>query len=110
MSRDVDAFGLPLNDQYQRNLTMAKKKTNADKTDTEKLSFEQSLADLEKIVQELEDGELSMEDALASYEVGIGRLKRCYQLLDAAEKKVEQLISVDADGNAKTKSFTEPAS
>ncbi len=87
---------------------MAKKKSNTDKTDIESLSFERSLADLEKIVAELEGGELSMDDALASYEVGIGRLKRCYQLLDAAEKKVEQLISVDADGNANTKSFNEP--
>ena len=63
---------------------MAKKKSSTDKPESEKLTFEQSLADLEKIVQELEDGELSMDDALASYEVGIGRLKRCYQLLDAA--------------------------
>ena len=88
---------------------MAKKKTKSKSTEDESLSFEQSLADLEKIVQELEDGELSMDDALASYEVGIGRLKRCYQLLDAAEKKVEQLISVDDDGNAKTKPFAEPS-
>ena len=88
---------------------MAKKKSSTDKPESEKLTFEQSLADLEKIVQELEDGELSMDDALASYEVGIGRLKRCYQLLDAAEKKVEQLISVDADGNAKTGLCTPPA-
>ena len=87
---------------------MAKKKTTAKSTETESLSFEQSLADLEKIVQELEDGELSMDDALALYEVGIGRLKRCYQLLDAAEKKVAQLISVDEDGNANTKAFREP--
>ena len=88
---------------------MAKKKAKSKSTEEESLSFEQSLADLEKIVQELEDGELSMDDALASYEVGIGRLKRCYQLLDAAEKKVEQLISVDDDGNANTKSFVEPS-
>ena len=88
---------------------MAKKKSDADKSAAEKLSFEQSLADLERIVRELEDGELSMDDALASYEVGIGRLKRCYQLLDAAEKKVEQLISVDADGNAKAKPFADPS-
>ena len=87
---------------------MAKKKSKSDKLEPDTLTFEQSLADLEKIVQELEDGELSMDDALASYEVGIGRLKRCYQLLDAAEKKVEQLISVGADGNAKSKPFTEP--
>ena len=87
---------------------MAKKKPNPDTPETETLSFEQSMADLEQIVRELEEGELSMDDALASYEVGIGRLKRCYQLLDAAEKKVELLISVDEDGNARTKAFTDP--
>ena len=85
---------------------MAKKKTA--KAETDQLTFEQSLADLGKIVRELEEGELSMDDALASYEVGIGRLKRCYQLLDAAEKKVALLIDVDDDGNAKTKPFAEP--
>ena len=87
---------------------MAKKKSNPDTPETESLSFEQSLADLEQIVRELEEGELTMDDALASYEAGIGRLKRCYQLLDAAEKKVELLIGVDADGNAKVRPFTEP--
>ena len=86
---------------------MAKKKT-ATKDSSSDLTFEQSLADVEKIVRELEEGELSMDDALASYEVGINRLKRCYQLLDAAEKKVSQLIDVDEDGNAKTKAFREP--
>ena len=87
---------------------MAKKKPNTNSPETESLTFEQAMADLERIVHELEEGELSMDDALASYEVGIGRLKRCYRLLDAAEKKVEQLISVDEQGNMKTKAFSQP--
>lgn len=87
---------------------MAKKKSTSQQTEPDALSFEQSLADLEKIVRELEEGELTMDDALASYEVGIGRLKRCYQLLDAAEKKVEMLIDVDDQGNAQTKAFGDP--
>ena len=89
---------------------MAKKNVKPDKARSDELTFEQSLADLEKIVHELEEGDLSMDDALASYEVGIGRLKRCYQLLDAAEKKVQELIRVDADGNAKTTTFRDAAS
>ena len=87
---------------------MAKKKTTSQRAEPEALSFEQSLADLEKIVRELEEGELTMDDALASYEVGIGRLKRCYQLLDAAEKKVQTLIGVDEQGNAQTRPFGDP--
>ena len=87
---------------------MAKKKPTSQRSEPDALSFEQSLADLEKIVRELEEGELTMDDALASYEVGIGRLKRCYQLLDAAEKKVQTLIGVDEQGNAQMKPFGGP--
>ncbi len=88
---------------------MAKKKPAARQTESENVSFEQSLAELETIVSQLEDGELTMDEALASYERGIGRLKRCYQLLDAAEQKIELLVGTDDDGNARTKPFSDAA-
>jgi exodeoxyribonuclease VII small subunit len=69
------------------------------------LTFEQSLGELETLVRKLEDGQLDMDEALAAYEQGLARLKRCHSLLPAAEQKVQQLAGVDADGNAIVKPF-----
>ncbi len=84
---------------------MAKKPNN--NNSPAELSFEQSLAQLQTLVGQLEDGELPMDAALAAYEQGIGHLKRCYHLLEAAEQKVQMLAGVDADGNPVTQEFTD---
>jgi exodeoxyribonuclease VII small subunit len=65
---------------------------------TEQLTFEQALAELERVVRDLEDGQLGLEDALARYEAGIGLLKRCYGQLQGAEQRILQLTGVDAEG------------
>jgi exodeoxyribonuclease VII small subunit len=65
---------------------------------SEPVSFEQALADLEKIVRDLEDGQTGLEAALTRYETGVGLLKHCYGHLRAAEQRVLQLTGVDADG------------
>ena len=78
---------------------MAKKKPEAE---TEQLSFEQSLAELEQIVAKLEGGKLGLGDSLAAYEQGVSRLNGCYQLLQHAERRIELVQSVDAEGRAKT--------
>jgi exodeoxyribonuclease VII small subunit len=70
-------------------------------------SFEHSLEELEKIVAELETGKLGLSDALARYEQGVKHLKDCQQLLDEAERKIELLSGVDADGNPITQPFDE---
>src|SRR4051795_12709927 len=70
-------------------------------------SFEESLEELEKIVAELENGKLGLSDALARYEEGVRHLQGCQQLLEMAERKIELLSGVDADGNAITEPFEE---
>ena len=70
-------------------------------------SFEESLEELEKIVAELESGKLGLSDALARYEQGVKHLKGCQQLLERAERKIELLSGVDADGNPITQPFDE---
>lgn len=67
--------------------------------------FEDALAELEGVVHELEDGQLGLGDALARYEHGIKRLKHCYQLLQEAERKIELLIGVAADGTPVAQPF-----
>ncbi len=70
-------------------------------------SFEAALASLEAIVHDLEDGDLGLAEALARYEAGIKHLRHCYDLLEQAERKIELLTGVDAEGRAKTVPFAE---
>jgi exodeoxyribonuclease VII small subunit len=71
----------------------------------ESCSFEQSLANLEAIVHDLEEGQIGLAEALARYEQGVGHLKRCYQLLDEADRKIELLTGLAPDGTAITEPF-----
>lgn len=59
---------------------------------TKSNNFEKSLADLEKIVVQLEQGELSLDDAMAAFEQGVRLTRACQQQLDAAEQKVRILL------------------
>jgi exodeoxyribonuclease VII small subunit len=70
-------------------------------------SFEESLEELEKIVAELESGKLGLSEALARYEQGVKHLQGCQQLLERAERKIELLSGVDAEGNPITEPFDE---
>src|SRR5262245_51332469 len=76
---------------------MAKKRPA--KPDEVAACFEDSLAELESIVAELESGKLGLAEALARYEHGVRHLKACQQLLQRAERRIELLSGVDADGN-----------
>ena len=68
-------------------------------------SFEQALAELENIVHQLEEGDLGLDQSLARYEQGVKHLKHCFQLLKAAEQKIELLTGVDANGGAIAEPF-----
>ena len=79
------------------------KKAAADKAAPEpsatgQLGFEDALKRLTAIVERLESGDLSLEQSLALFEEGT-RLSRSSQAqLDAAEKRVEELLAIDASG------------
>jgi len=72
-------------------------------------TFESSLAELDAIVQQLEDGELGLAESLARYEQGVRHLKHCYQLLQSAERKIELLTGVESDGSPITQPFATDA-
>ena len=67
--------------------------------DAEQPNFEQALAGIESIVRELEEGQLGLEDALARYERGVKLLRQCHEQLRQAERRIELLAGVDAEGN-----------
>ena len=55
-------------------------------------SFEASLAELEKVVHELENGDLPLERSLELFERGVQLSERCRKQLEEAETRVEILI------------------
>lgn len=70
------------------------------------IKFEDALKKLEKIVGELENGSLSLDDALGKYEEGIKLSKLCARRLELAKKKVEILMKSE-DGTVELKPFEE---
>jgi len=63
----------------------------AAKSDIEKLSFEEALAQLEKIVASLESGDVELEKSIELYERGNALKAHCEARLKAAEAKVEKI-------------------
>jgi len=57
-----------------------------------KQDFESTLGKLEKLVTDLEDGDLSLEKAIKTFEDGMGLVATCEKQLNEAQKKVEVLV------------------
>ncbi len=66
-------------------------------TDVKKLPFERAIEELESIVKRLEEGKVPLEESVAIYERGEALKKRCQELLDQAEARVQK-ITLDASG------------
>ena len=62
---------------------------------------------LEQVVRQLEEGRLGLSESLECYEDGVKHLKQCYQALETAERKIELLAGVDAEGNPISEPFDE---
>ncbi len=54
--------------------------------------FEDSLAELEQLVEQMEQGELSLEESLKSFERGVKLTSTCQKALQEAEQKVQILV------------------
>ncbi len=67
-------------------------------------NFEVALQELESIVEQLESGDLSLEDSLCAFENGVGLVKYCNQKLNEVESKVQILLK-DRDGKFQFKAF-----
>lgn len=70
----------------------------------ETLQFEQALKELEALVERMEQGELTLEESLRSFERGIELTRHCQQALRDAEQKVEILTS-ESDGDSGVEQF-----
>jgi len=74
--------------------------------DKKEKSFEESLNELEKIAQNIESGNLNLEQAIAEFEKGIKLSKECTEILDKAEKKINILVQGE-NGNLVEENFTQ---
>ncbi|HEY8042130.1 MAG TPA: exodeoxyribonuclease VII small subunit [Polyangiaceae bacterium] len=72
-------------------------------------SFEAAIKRLTEIVATLERGDLPLEESLRLFEEGVKLSRVSQQRLDGAEKRVEQLLSVDEQGRARTSEFATDA-
>ena len=68
-----------------------------DASTIETLSFEDSYARLEQVIQRLETGDLGLEESVRLYEEGMELAEHCGRQLDSAELKVTELLSTFTD-------------
>ena len=61
------------------------------------LNFEQALGELEALVGAMESGEMTLEESLQAFELGIRLTRDCQQALSQAEQKVQILLSENSD-------------
>ena len=69
----------------------------------EEMSFEQAMKNLEQIAQELESGNLNLEESLAKFEEGMQLSKKCNEILENAEKKITRLL--EKEGKLEEENF-----
>jgi exodeoxyribonuclease VII small subunit len=65
---------------------------------TKSPTFEEAIDRLEKIVRQMEAGQLPLAESLAAYEQGIGLIKHCHQMLKQGEQKIIELAGIDENG------------
>lgn len=78
---------------------IGKDMTQANTAPVAAMSFEQALQELEKIVGQLEKGDVSLEDSIAAYERGVALKNHCESKLKDAQLKIEK-ITTDESGRA----------
>jgi exodeoxyribonuclease VII small subunit len=78
-------------------------------TPSGEVDFEQSLRRLEQIVHSLEEGDIGLNEALKQYEEGVKLLRQSYELLERAERRIEMLSGIDAEGNPIAQPFDDTA-
>ncbi|MFC1795354.1 exodeoxyribonuclease VII small subunit [Planctomycetota bacterium] len=70
------------------------------KTDIDKLSFEEAIKELTNIVGNIEQGEIPLQDSLEQYEKGMALIKQCRTILQEAEERIEK-ITKEQDQDSK---------
>jgi exodeoxyribonuclease VII small subunit len=72
----------------------------ANKPEEKKPTFEQALAQLEKIVADVEQGKIPLEESIDKYEQGMNLIAYCRDILESAEKRIETIARQARPGGA----------
>ncbi|MGC9453380.1 MAG: exodeoxyribonuclease VII small subunit [Phycisphaerae bacterium] len=88
---------------------MARKQQDQTGDAEQKVTFEQALEQLEKIVEQIESGEVSLEESIDKYAQGIKLIKQCRSILDEAERKIQLLSETESGELSKSGELPEPA-
>ena len=71
------------------------------------MTYEQQLQQLETLIKQLENGDLSLDQTLAAYEQGVALIRACQQQLEQAEQRI-QLLAHDGNGEETLVPFVDP--
>ncbi len=82
---------------------MARKAAKKDASQDLPADLEQALAELEQLIEHMEQGDITLEESLQCFERGIRLTRHCQETLKAAEQKVKILL--ERDGEAVTETF-----
>jgi len=69
------------------------------KSDIEKLTFEEAIKELSSIVGKIEQGQIPLQDSLEQYEKGMVLIKYCRGILQKAEKRIEKISKEEKSGD-----------
>jgi exodeoxyribonuclease VII small subunit len=85
---------------------MAQKKAKPE--DLVGLSFEQAIDELSRVVGQIEDGRIPLQDSIDQYERGMALIRHCRTILQAAEKRIEQIAAEQKPQPDKSKPADNP--
>ncbi|WP_227938467.1 exodeoxyribonuclease VII small subunit [Alkalihalobacillus deserti] len=63
----------------------------------EELSFEEAMAELEQVVEQLEQGDVPLEKAITMFQEGMALSKKCHEKLEQVEKQMDQILHEDGE-------------
>ena len=72
------------------------------------LSYEEAIEELESIIERMEKGETALEDSLREYARGDALVRRCRQVLDQAEQRIEQISGQQLEAGAEPRESEPP--
>lgn len=66
-------------------------------TEKVELSFEEAMAQLEEVVEKLEQGDVPLEKAISMFQEGMALSKQCHEKLEQVEKQMDQILHADGE-------------
>lgn len=67
------------------------------KTEIDKMSFEEAIKELTNIVGKIEQGQIPLQDSLEQYEKGMALIKQCRTILQKAEERIEKITKEEEE-------------